>query len=119
MKKILVTVVLGIATVAAAQTAAQPAQPSQGQAAQPSASTTQGPVIKDPAEYNAYVGAINQKDPAARLKISAEAMPVPMFKHRGPRYTPIAKRQDKPNAIAWCRRKVLRRSNEFFRTRSW
>ncbi len=42
-----------------------------------------------------------QKDPAARLKISAEAMPVPMFKHRGPRYTPIAKRQDKPDAIAW------------------
>jgi tetratricopeptide (TPR) repeat protein len=69
MKKILVTVVLGIATVAAAQTAAQPAQPSQGQsqAAQPSASTSQGPVIKDPAEYNAYVGAINQKDPAARI----------------------------------------------------
>ncbi|MGD0568668.1 MAG: hypothetical protein ABSA78_09710 [Candidatus Sulfotelmatobacter sp.] len=67
MKKILVTVVLGVAAVAAAQTAAQPAQPSQGQAAQPSASTTQGPVIKDPAEYNAYVGAINQKDPAARI----------------------------------------------------
>ena len=42
-----------------------------------------------------------QKDPAARLKISAEAMPVPMVKHRGPRYTPIAKRQDKPDAIAW------------------
>src|SRR5258708_11262941 len=42
-----------------------------------------------------------QKDPAARLKISAEAMPGPMFKHRGPRYTPIAKRQDKPDAIAW------------------
>jgi tetratricopeptide (TPR) repeat protein len=67
MKKILVTVVLGVAAVAAAQTAAQPAQPSQGQAAQPSASSTQGPVIKDPAEYNAYVGAINQKDPAARI----------------------------------------------------
>ncbi|HEX6843376.1 MAG TPA: cell cycle transcriptional regulator TrcR [Stellaceae bacterium] len=42
-----------------------------------------------------------QKDPAARLKISAEAMPVPMVKHKGPRYTPIAKRQDKPDAIAW------------------
>ena len=42
-----------------------------------------------------------QKDPAARLKIAAEAMPVPMVKHRGPRYTPIAKRQDKPDAIAW------------------
>jgi uncharacterized protein len=42
-----------------------------------------------------------QKDPAARLKISPESMPVPMVKHRGPRYTPIAKRQDKPDAIAW------------------
>jgi uncharacterized protein len=42
-----------------------------------------------------------QKDPAARLKISAEAVPVPVVKHRGPRYTPIAKRQDKPDAIAW------------------
>ena len=69
MKKILVTVVLGIATVAAAQTAAQPAQPPQGQSqgAQPSASTSQGPVIKDPAEYNAYVGAIGQKEAAGRV----------------------------------------------------
>ncbi|HEX7970169.1 MAG TPA: cell cycle transcriptional regulator TrcR [Stellaceae bacterium] len=42
-----------------------------------------------------------QKDPAYRLKLSAEAVPVPVVKHRGPRYTPIAKRQDKPDAIAW------------------
>jgi uncharacterized protein len=42
-----------------------------------------------------------RQDPAARLKISAEAVPVPVVKHRGPRYTPIAKRQDKPDAIAW------------------
>ncbi len=42
-----------------------------------------------------------QKDPAARLKLSEEAIPVPMVKHRGPRYTPLAKRQDKPDAIAW------------------
>lgn len=42
-----------------------------------------------------------QKDPASRLKISAEAVPVTVVKHRGPRYTPIAKRQDKPDAIAW------------------
>jgi hypothetical protein len=42
-----------------------------------------------------------QKDPAARLKIAAEAVEVPMVKHRGPRYTPIAKRQDKPDALAW------------------
>jgi tetratricopeptide (TPR) repeat protein len=61
MKKILVTVVLGVAALAAAQDAAQPAQ------GQPPASSTQAPVIKDPAEYNAYVGAINQKDPAAQI----------------------------------------------------
>jgi hypothetical protein len=42
-----------------------------------------------------------QKDPAARLKLSAEAVPVPMVKHRAPRYTPLARRQDKPDAIAW------------------
>jgi hypothetical protein len=42
-----------------------------------------------------------QKDPNARLKLAAEAVPVPVVKHRGPRYTPIAKRQDKPDAIAW------------------
>ncbi len=58
MKKILVAVVLGLAVVAGAQDAAQPAQSSaQGQA----------PVIKDPAEYNAYVGAYQQKDPAAQI----------------------------------------------------
>jgi hypothetical protein len=42
-----------------------------------------------------------QKDPEARLKLSAQAIPEALVKHRGPRYTPIAKRQDKPDAIAW------------------
>jgi hypothetical protein len=42
-----------------------------------------------------------QGDPDARLKLSPEAVPVVLVKHRGPRYTPIAKRQDKPDAIAW------------------
>jgi uncharacterized protein len=42
-----------------------------------------------------------QNDVTARLKLSAEAVSVPVVKHRGPRYTPIAKRQDKPDAIAW------------------
>ena len=42
-----------------------------------------------------------QKDPEARLKLSAQAVPEVLVKHRGPRYTPIAKRQDKPDAIAW------------------
>jgi hypothetical protein len=42
-----------------------------------------------------------QKDPEARLNLSPQAVPEVLFKHRGPRYTPIAKRQDKPDAIAW------------------
>jgi tetratricopeptide (TPR) repeat protein len=71
MKKILVTVVLGVAATAAAKTSAQPAQqsspaaqPAQGQASAPA---SQAPVIKDPAEYNAYVGAVKQTDPAAQI----------------------------------------------------
>ncbi len=72
MKKILLTVVLGVSVVAVAQDAAQPAQgqsatpPAQGQAAAP-AGQAAAPVIKDPAEYNAYVAAIQQKDPAAKI----------------------------------------------------
>jgi hypothetical protein len=42
-----------------------------------------------------------EQDPEARLKLSPQAVPLPMVKHKGPRYTPIAKRQDKPNAISW------------------
>ena len=61
MKKILLTVVLGIAAGAWAQTASQPAQ------GQPAATPATGPVIKDPAEYNAYVAASGQKDPSARI----------------------------------------------------
>src|SRR3984893_18575740 len=68
MKKILVTVVLGLAVGADGQAAAPPAQqpqqqPAQGQRAAP----TQAPVIKDPAEYNAYVGAVQQTDPTAKI----------------------------------------------------
>ena len=76
MKKILLLVVLGLTVVAVAQTnTAQPAQgqsapPAQGQPAaapaQPAASA-QAPVIKDPAEYNAYVAAVQQKDPNAKI----------------------------------------------------
>jgi tetratricopeptide (TPR) repeat protein len=72
MKKILLSVVLGVTAVAVGQnppqsapppTQAQPAAPVQGQAAPAS----QAPVIKDPAEYNAYVAAIQQKDPNAKI----------------------------------------------------
>jgi hypothetical protein len=74
MKKILVAVVLGLAVAASGQGAAQPAQ---GQAAasspqtsaqgQAPAAASQAPVIKDPAEYNAYVGATGQADPKAKI----------------------------------------------------
>jgi uncharacterized protein len=42
-----------------------------------------------------------QQDPAARLRLAPQALPISMTRHKGPRYTPIAKRQDKPDAIAW------------------
>ena len=73
MKKILVTVVLGLAVGAAGQAGVPPAQqpqgqPVQGQPAQGQpAAPAQAPVIKDPAEYNAYVGAVQQTDPAAKI----------------------------------------------------
>src|SRR5262249_2538637 len=71
MNKILVTIVLGCAIAAAGQNAAQPqAQPAAPQAqpqAQPGAPPQQKKEIKDPAEYNAYVGAVQQQDPAAKI----------------------------------------------------
>lgn len=43
-----------------------------------------------------------QKDPAARLKmIATDNLPQPVSRNKGPRYTPIAKRGDKPDAISW------------------
>src|SRR5579859_1058677 len=84
MKKILFTVVLGVAVTAAAQNPPQPATPpaqspasapaqgqapaaAPGQAAAPAAAPAQAPVIKDPAEYNAYVAAVQQKDNNAKV----------------------------------------------------
>jgi hypothetical protein len=92
MKKILLTVVLGIAAGAWAQNTTQPAQgqsaapptgstnpptgsvnpptgsvnPPTSQAAAP-ATQAAAPVIKDPAEYNAYVAAIQQTDANAKI----------------------------------------------------
>lgn len=46
-----------------------------------------------------------QKDPKARLKIArATATGIKPAKRRGPRYTPLSKRQDRPDAIAWLLR---------------
>ncbi len=86
MNKTLLTIVLGCAVAAAAQSPAPaPAQPqaqpapqsaapaAQPQQAQPSvqpaqpAAPQQKKEIKDPAEYNAYVGAVQQSDPAAKI----------------------------------------------------
>ena len=73
MKKTLLSIVLGVTAVAVGLTS--PAPPAQGQSATPpaqgqaAAPATQAPVIKDPAEYNAYVAAVGQKD--ANAKVSA------------------------------------------------
>jgi hypothetical protein len=40
-------------------------------------------------------------NPNHKLKISEPKVRVPESKRRGPRYTPVSKRQDRPNAILW------------------
>lgn len=40
-------------------------------------------------------------DPNHKLKLSEPKVRVPESKRRGPRYTPVSKRQDRPNAILW------------------
>jgi len=42
-----------------------------------------------------------EADPKHRLKILEPKVRVPEVKRRGPRYTPVSKRQDRPNAILW------------------
>jgi hypothetical protein len=42
-----------------------------------------------------------EKDPNQRLKLSDPKVRVPESKRKGPRYTPVSKRQDRPNAILW------------------
>ena len=72
MKKILIAIVLVCAVWAVAQepAAQPPAQaPPPAAQAQPSqpAQPPQKKEIKDPAEYNAYVGAVQQADPTAKV----------------------------------------------------
>jgi uncharacterized protein len=45
-----------------------------------------------------------QADPEARLKLLETAIPPQLQRHKGPRYTPIAKRQDKPDGILYLLR---------------
>jgi hypothetical protein len=42
-----------------------------------------------------------QKDPEHRLKLQQSKVKVATVKRKGPRYTPVSKRQDRPNAIRW------------------
>ena len=40
-------------------------------------------------------------DPKARLQMAKQTIPLPTPRTKGPRYTPVSKRQDKPDAVAW------------------
>lgn len=42
-----------------------------------------------------------EANPGYRLKLSKPKTIVPELKRKGPRYTPVSKRQDRPNAILW------------------
>ncbi|MGQ9369659.1 DUF1013 domain-containing protein [Azospirillum sp. ST 5-10] len=42
-----------------------------------------------------------EADPNAKLKLLVPDLPQPAARSKGPRYTPITKRGDKPDAIAW------------------
>ena len=42
-----------------------------------------------------------EKNPEMRLKLADPKVRVPESKRRGPRYTPVSRRQDRPNAILW------------------
>jgi uncharacterized protein len=45
-----------------------------------------------------------QEDPSARLRINKPTAEVKPPKRKEPRYTPLSKRQDRPDAIAWLLR---------------
>lgn len=42
-----------------------------------------------------------EADQSVRMKLSLRDVPEPVARSKGPRYTPVAKRQDRPDAIAW------------------
>ena len=64
MKRTVLAILLACATAAGAQTPAPSQNPP---AAGDAAPSDQAPTIKDPAEYNAYVGAVQQQDPTAKI----------------------------------------------------
>jgi hypothetical protein len=40
-------------------------------------------------------------DPRAHLSLAPQNIPLPKARSKGPRYTPVSRRQDRPDAIAW------------------
>src|SRR5277367_3222675 len=42
-----------------------------------------------------------EQDPRARLKMVKSDLPLPAVRTKGPHYTPVSKRADKPDAIAY------------------
>ncbi len=76
MKRIVLAMLLVGAVTAVAQTGSTPAQPAPQQGAAPATQQGTAPAaapaqqkkeIKDPAEYNAYMGALGQQDAAAKI----------------------------------------------------
>jgi hypothetical protein len=45
-----------------------------------------------------------EADPNYRLKIADPKVRIPTQKRKGPRYTPVSRRQDRPNAVLWLLR---------------
>ena len=45
-----------------------------------------------------------EADPSARLNMLANALPAPKGRSKGARYTPVSKRNDRPDGIAWLLR---------------
>ena len=45
-----------------------------------------------------------EADPAFRLGLVEQKVRAPVAKRKGPRYTPVSRRQDRPNAILWLLR---------------
>ena len=75
MKTSLVALLLVLANLASGQAPAPPASQPQ---ASPASAPAQKKEIKDPAEYNAYVGAVQQSDPAAKISgLEASSLSIP------------------------------------------
>ncbi len=63
-----------------------------------------GLVGRDPIDYGELTKAELEKceaDPSASLKIAKRELPSAKVRSKGPRYTPVSKRGDKPDAIAY------------------